>query len=384
MNNYYIQLGNTPELSFLELNSVVKQEVKLVADHLALTQLKDDQEAKNLINSLGGSVKITKEIDDLNNLSLTEITNKIAEFLINQKDNKIHFAISEYGRDHLPKIEYHQVKNIIEQSGKSARFIEGSRLGLSASILLHKKKVIELYIIQTANKVMLAQTVAVQDIDLWTVKDRGKPYFDRKKGMLPPKVAKMMLNIALGDNPPQKNRDNLLLDPFVGTGTILIEALLTGLDVVGSDLDPSSIQGTKENITWLKGRFNITNKAQILQFDATKIMINKKIQYIVTEPFLGKPKPNLSKLPFIFKGLSKLYLGAFKHWTQLLDNNASLVIVFPLVKIKNRNGKIIEYSLEKLIDKLASLGYTTVSKSVLYHRPHAVVQRQIYRFKFNK
>ena len=99
---------------------------------------------------------------------------------------------------------------------------------------------------------------------------------------------------------------------------------------------------------------------------------------------MGKQKPNAAKLPFVFKGLEKLYLGAFKHWTTLLADGASVVIIFPAVAIENKHGKTITYNLESLIDKLAQFGYTTLSEPILYHRPQAVVQRQIYRFRFNK
>ncbi len=387
MQKYYVQLGNTPELSIQELGAILgSKNVLRVASHLGFVELKDDKAAVELIDSLGGSVKIIKEISKIEDPSVENIIEMVSEHLLQKEDKKIHFGFSEYGRDHLPKIDYFQIKSKLERSGKSARFVEGSRLGLSAALLIHKKRIVEIYIVQTADGVFMGETLATQNIDLWTLKDRSKPYFDKKKGMLPPKVAKMMLNLALGDNPPVAGRKNVLLDPFVGTGTVLIEALLEKkVDVIGSDIDPLSVQGTKQNIEWLKTEFKITNDCKVMMFDATRIPIqNSEIQYIVTEPFLGKPRPNPSKLPLIFKGLLKMYLGAFKHWTTFLADGASVVIVFPLVSFKTKNDKLIEYNLDKLIDKLTSLGYTTLSKPVLYHRPNAVVQRQIYRFRFNK
>ncbi|MBP7740788.1 hypothetical protein KA089_01230 [Candidatus Woesebacteria bacterium] len=386
MKKYYIQLGNTPELSIQELNAVLTQKnVVQVASHICRVSLENDSVAKELIDRLGGSVKVIKEISKLEKTSPEEIVEQVVDYLAQKDDKKIHFGFSEYGRDHLPKINYFDIKSGLEKAGKSARFVEGSRLGLSAAILIHKKRVVEIYIIQTADGVFMGETLMAQNIDLWTLKDRGKPYFDKKKGMLPPKVAKMMLNIALGDNPRNEAKENLLLDPFVGTGTVIIEALLENLDVVGSDIDPLSTQGTKQNLEWLKTEFKISNKSNVILSDATKVPnFESEVDYIVTEPFLGKPKPNSSKLPFIYKGLEKLYLGAFKRWTKVLANGASVVIVFPVVEFKTKNDKRVEYNLDRLIDKLALLGYTTLSKPVLYHRPNAVVQRQIYRFRFNK
>lgn len=387
MQNYFFQLGNTPELSMLELNAVIGDKVvEQLSDQVARASLKSDEEAKKLVDLLGGTIKIIKQIEEIKITNIDELRNKVADYLSNHSENeKIHFGFGEIGRDHLEKIEGYELKALLQQKGINSRYIEGSRSGLSASVLLHKKKIVEVYLISTDHGVFLGQTMAVQDIDDWTHKDRNKPYSNRKKGMLPPKVALMMINIAIGDNPIQKNRKNLLLDPFCGTGTILIEGLLTNLDVLGSDLDEESVSGTKRNLEWLAQDYPFTHEYNVILADATKIPPQKdKVQYIVTEPFLGKPKPNQAKLPFIFKGLEKLYLGAFKHWTTLLANSASIVIIFPTVTITDAKGRKINYSLDSLIDKLATFGYTTVSKPVLYHRPQAVVQRQIYRFKFDK
>lgn len=387
MQHYFFQLGNTPELSLVELNAVIGAEfVEQVSPQLARVTLSSEQRAKELVDLLGGTVKIIKEIKKLDSSSISELKEIVIEHLLHLSEgNKIHFAFSELGRDHLEKIEGFELKSLLQEKGVNSRYVEGSRHGLSASVLLHKKKVKEVYLLSTNDGVYLGETIGVQDIDDWTHKDRNKPYFDRKKGMLPPKVALMMINIAIGDNPVNENRKNILLDPFCGTGTVVIEGLLTNLDVIGTDLDEEAVAGTKRNLEWLKTYYPFTHEYKIFASDASKIPTQKeKIQYIVTEPFLGKPKPNTAKLPFIFKGLEKLYLGAFKHWTNLLADGASVVIIFPTVTITNEKGKEITYSLDLLIDKLANFGYTTLSEPVLYSRPQAIVQRQIYRFRFNK
>jgi tRNA G10 N-methylase Trm11 len=386
MHKYFFQLGNTPELSVSELNAVIGAEfVDQVSPQLASVQLKSDERAIELIGLLGGTVKVIKEISKIETKNIEELKEiLINHLLLIAQGNKIHFAISELGRDHLEKIEGFEIKALLQDQGINSRYVEGSRHGLSASILLHKTKVKEVYLLSTDNGVFLGETIAVQDIDDWTHKDRNKPYFNRKKGMLPPKVALIMINIAIGDNPLKENQKKLLLDPFCGTGTIVMEGLLTNLDVIGSDIDIEAVEGTKKNLVWLKEFYPFTHEYKIILSDATKIPPQEdKIQYIVTEPFLGKPKPNVAKLPFVFKGLEKLYLGAFKHWTTLLADGASIVIVFPTVIVADAKGRETQYSLDNIIDKLAKFGYTTLSKPILYHRENAVVQRQIYRFKFS-
>ena len=81
----------------------------------------------------------------------------------------------------------------------------------------------------------------------------------------------------------------------------------------------------------------------------------------------------------IFKGLEKLYLGAFKHWTKWLADGARLVVVLPYVQTEKHT-----YSQQKLIDKLKEWGYTLTVEPVLYARPQAIVQRQIVIFTWKQ
>ena len=110
---------------------------------------------------------------------------------------------------------------------------------------------------------------------------------------------------------------------------------------------------------------------------------SQKIDLLITEPFLGKPKPNPAKVPFILKGLEKLYRGAFRHWSKILKDGATVVIVIPSIVVQDKKGKTRIYTLEKLIDSLASLGYTTSSEPIEYFREQAIVRRNIYTFTYN-
>lgn len=401
MHKYLFQLGNTPELSIQEIVSVYPDlKISVIAPDLISAELKDDAEPTEMISRLGGIVKIIKQLTKLDVAGTDAgqvVADQIADILSGQ--DKVQFVVSELGRDHLPLIDTGLIKRKLEEYGTKARFRDAPRHGASAAILKNNKKVRELYAIQTSTSrtelkspgesreptTIIAETVAVQDIDDWTNRDRNKPYFDAKKGMLPPKVARMMVNLALGSTPMNQLSDTTMLDPFCGSGTILLEASMLGCNAIGSDQDPDATLGTKQNLEWLQQDYQLTNKTLVLQFDATKLSLpqEQRVDFLVTEPFLGKPNPNVAKLSFVYKGLERLYLGAFKHWTKILKNDARVVIIFPIVQALY-NGRKKTFSLGHLIDKLETLGYTTVSEPVLYHRPNAVVQRQIYQFKYNQ
>ncbi len=391
MNKYFFHLGNTPELSITELESVMpKTKITSIHHDLVMAELESDDQASTLMQVLGGTVKIMKMIAEKPGTSPSQIEAVLAQILFETRDSedKVHFSVAELGRDHLPVIDIRDIKNELKNLGLKSRYVEGSRRGLSASVLLHTSKVREIFVIQTSDSVFLAETIAIQNIDEWSKRDRSKPYADRRKGMLAPKVARMMINLAIGEwnlegerieNPP------VILDPFCGTGTILIEGLIRDCSVIGADLDQEAVEGSRQNLSWLEGNYEFSGSYQVLKQDATKITLpnDQKADYLITEPFLGKPKPNPAKLPYIFRGLEKLYLGAFKNWTKILNPGAQVVIVFPKVIIDVK-GKEQVYSLSSLIDKLSKLGYTTRSQPILYHRPQAVVQREIYRFTYQK
>jgi tRNA G10 N-methylase Trm11 len=388
MLTYYFLLGSTPELSLRELLSVysgltISPLANQASTFLVRLESPEPIDAKAAIESLGGTVKIIEHIDVLKSNDPEDVITAITDFLA-QQEGKVTFGLAEHNRDHLPTLPHPQIKKELLQQGLKVRYIEGSRHGLSAAVLNHHPGVIELNIIQSDSETFLGKTLATQDIDAWSFRDRAKPYADRKKGMLPPKVARIMVNLAV--NQWQADHPNLsspvLYDPFCGTGTILIEGLLSGCEVIGSDLDADSIKGTQQNLIWFNQTQPSLPRFDVVPGDVTQIkptQLFSQVDLIVTEPFLGKPLPQPNQVDNIFKGLSKLYLGAFKNWRTLLNDGAHLVIIMPHIE---QTG--IKRDFEDFIDKLSPLGYTTVSEPVLYHRPQAVVQRQIFCLKFQK
>jgi tRNA (guanine10-N2)-dimethyltransferase len=61
-------------------------------------------------------------------------------------------------------------------------------------------------------------------------------------GVMMPRMARTLVNIA------GIQQGDVLLDPFCGTGGILIEADLLGAYAIGSDFDPLMIRGSRQNI----------------------------------------------------------------------------------------------------------------------------------------
>ncbi|NCN06432.1 MAG: hypothetical protein GW946_01135, partial [Candidatus Pacebacteria bacterium] len=218
----------------------------------------------------------------------------------------------------------------------------------------------------------------IQNIDDWTVRDRSKPYADRKKGMLPPKVARILLNINRSFD---QATERVVLDPFCGAGNILLENAMLKTKGIGIDIDKNAVAGTTDNLRWFSETYQQPHHQQVYPGDATHVpeSIVQAVTAIVTEPFLGRPKPKAEQVPDIFRGLYKLYLGAFKNWKKILPDGAPVTIVFPSTLVAGK-----EYTMSALIDKLLPLGYTTVSGPLRYSRPDAIITRSIYTFVLKK
>lgn len=377
MPTYYFQVGNTPLLSILELEHLTKGKLQPISSQIYSLKTEAEIDIDSLQQQSGGLVKTYQWIANLETNSPSEIESRAVEYL-SQQTGKVIFSVTDLSGLKSEDTDLAAIKKQLTSQDIKSRYLDSGKYGLTAAVLSHQK-VHELVIIQDNEKLILAKTVSIQDIDDWTKRDRRKPYADRKKGMLPPKVARMMVNIA--KNLFESNSYPIIHDPFCGSGTILMEALMMGCNASGSDLDVNSVRGSKENLEWLIEEYGIDKKVPPVHLlDATQPLptpMANKINAIVTEPFLGKPRPQEHELKNIFKGLYRTYLGAFKNWSRFLRPGGIVVIIFPVVETKSQT-----YDLNKLIDKLSQLGYTTMSQPVIYSRPQAIVKRQLHFLRY--
>jgi tRNA (guanine10-N2)-dimethyltransferase len=108
---------------------------------------------------------------------------------------------------------------------------------------------------------------------------RKKPFFH--PSAMPSKMARCMINLA------HAKAESVLLDPFCGTGTSLIEATFIGCRAVGIDAQRRMIKGTKKNLEF----FNIAAEG-LLMADSRKIPLYKA-DAIVTDPPYGRSSSTL-------------------------------------------------------------------------------------------
>lgn len=343
-SNLLFVLGNAPELAEEELAAIYPN-----------------------YQISGGIIKVAEIFDD-------DIVSQLAKD--RKPGDRINFGFS--GDQSDPKA----VKRQLEEKGFKARFVlpqDGVEL---SSVVVAKQKVQEIYSVGN----LRAKTVWVQDFESWDKRDYGRPQAQGHIGMLPPKVARMMVNIGIRG----QGSGVRLLDPFCGVGTILAEGLVVGAKVIGSDFDARQIQRTKENLEWLAKEYSLqTTSYRLLQTDARTIStkLSEKVDAIVTEPDLGPTNPATitSKISQVNNKLLGLYLDCLSNWRNILKIGGRVVIAIPSYIIRDNSLQIREDShvLHDLIDKAKIMGYSLVSGPFPYFRRQATVRRNICVFSKN-
>lgn len=370
MSKYYIFLGHTPKLSLLEIESLIHRQ-PLFSTRLFASYNLNQNELEKLQSSLGGSIKIALEITRVKQENLL----KDIKAQILKSDLK-NVAISNFSDLTIEEKDLFALKKEIKKT-RAVRFLsfktEDHKL-----VALRKQHVLELNIIQNANSLYLAKTVWIQNSDEWAKRDRKKPYQNIKKGMLPPKIARIMVNLAT------KGKQLIFSDPFCGTGTLIQEAAFLGNTVIVSDISQQAVEGTAKNLQWLKEEYNLELNYESHQTEASHLdeYVNS-IDAIATEPYLGPlikeeyNKPYIGGRPLsrdnlknTIKGLDKMYKGALKSWHKILSEKGRVVLIFPEFHLFGQKYKL------PLIDTCENLGYNKVAQEE-YSKPNAYIFRTI-------
>ena len=115
------------------------------------------------------------------------------------------------------------------------------RSGLRADL---KNPEMMLRAIITSGKIVLGLEVARSDRSSFEARrPHLKPFFH--PGVLMPRMARALVNLSLA------HKDELLLDPFTGTGGILVEACLIGIRGLGVEVQTRMVEGAICNLTGL-------------------------------------------------------------------------------------------------------------------------------------
>jgi len=400
-------LGRQPALGLAELESLYgADKVQAIGPQAAIV---DVDPCLLAFDRLGGSVKFCKLLTTLD----TTNWGKVEKFLLQvspghaqtMPEGKMQLGLSLYGFNETPKrIEATglSLKKAIRKTGRSVRLIPNKAAELNSAQVLHNHLTgptgWELVFIKDGSRTLVAQTVKVQDIEAYTRRDRQRPKRDAKVGMLPPKLAQIIINLAAGKLPEDKLESicdipagqpiprpllgQTVLDPFCGTGVVLQEALLMGYDIYGSDLESRMVDYAKQNLDWFNGLYGLEAADYRLETaDATSYEWPHEFDIVASETYLGRPfttRPTDEVLAETISTCNLIIKKFLRNISNYLKPGSRLCLAIPAWQIKSGQFRHLP-----LIDQISELGYNRVSfehsrdEDLIYYRSEQIVARQL-------
>ncbi len=389
MPSFAFILGREPHLSVAEIAAVVGDgadwtKAELSAEALVVS-MRDVGEGfmpsrdsmggdeprpydHELMARLGGTIKIGEVWREVPHDGFDGHDDTIGKFILNHTNDarKTHFGYSVYDfgagtkravtiRQSLTRGAAAQ-KSWLKEHGRTVRWVTSREPTLSSVIvaknrLLPDDNGVEVLVLVGSDRIVLARTLAVQPFEEWGRRDYGRPSRDARSGMLPPKLARAMVNIGAASCKLQA-ASFTLLDPFCGSGTTLTEAMALGIPrIIGTDVDAGAIRAAKENVQWLRRRMHHPHALplpvgggekegagsmdiQIEQCDVRRLSqcVRERVDVIVTEPYLGPPRQlpaSSSKLQALQGELRTLYVNAFREFAKVLKPGGRVVFIVP-------------------------------------------------------
>lgn len=384
-------LGRQPNIGLAELERVYggKNVSRLSLESATFSNNSDFD-----IQRFGGIIKAGIILDSLSSDSWQKITNQITKYFISTFSNyqpKITLGISTYNialKPHEIQKLGLSIKSILKKRNTSLRLIPNTDSALSTATSHHNKlglspNKIELLIVKSSSgKITVASSTGSQNITAYANRDQVRPKRDAFVGMLPPKLAQIMINLACGQTVENKKAiAPTILDPFCGTGVILQEAALMGYSVYGTDLSDKMIRYSRDNLNWLMDSHRIQFEWYLHADDAMTAKWRQPIGAVVCESYLGQPfsaPPSPAKLSEVTKNCNYIITEFLKNIRDQIGANTPICIAIPAWRDSKGN-----FTHLPIVNTLARFGYRphefmNISQNdLLYYREDQIVAREL-------
>jgi tRNA G10 N-methylase Trm11 len=400
-------LGRQPALGLAELESLYgADKLRPVGSKVAIA---DVDPCLLAFDRLGGSIKFCKVLTELDTTNWKQIENFLIqvspEHSKRMPEGKMLLGLSVIALDvSIKQIEATglKIKKAVRRTGRPVRLVPNKEPELNSAQVIHNKLTLEhgweLYLIRDGEKTIVAQTVRVQDIESYTKRDRERPKRDTRVGMLPPKLAQTIINLAVSmlpeesrqsvceippDEPiPRQHLNQTILDPFCGTGVLLQEAALMGYKIAGSDLEARMVDFTAENLRWLSELSGEEFIPQLLETgDATTHDWSAQVDTVASEAYLGRPftaPPQPEVLAQTVADCNLIIKKFLQNIHPQIKPGTRFCLAVPAWQTKPDQFKHLP-----LIDQISDLGYNRVSfehvreENLLYYREDQIVAREL-------
>lgn len=382
-------LGRQPAIGIAELERVFS-DVSWFSDTSAVVRSDSFD-----IQRLGGTVKAGRVVTELPRGDWRQASMKLVhayQQAWKDFDGKITLGISAYGFNVSSRDVQKTgiiLKSKLKEKGVSLRLIPNDEAALGTATSHHNKlglanNKVELLVIKGKNgSVIIAESTGSQNITALARRDQERPARDAFVGMLPPKLAQIMINLTAVQKPD--DRLPVILDPFCGTGVLLQEAMLLGYDVYGTDLSEKMIRYSRDNLNWLQETNHMISPWYLHEGDAMTTKWRQPIDAVACETYLGLPfsaPPSAEKLAEVRKNCDHIISEFLKNIGEQIDSETPLCVAVPAWRDASDR-----FTHLPLINKLDQLGYTRVefktvsTQELLYYRPDQVVARELLVLK---
>ena len=263
-----VELGFSKNLAIRELDALIKLSTNKykkvpVSDSLVIVETKKPIDWQWIINQSGSLVRSCELLAQKSDLEMAK--KFVGQHLKDQA--KVYFSAYSF-----PEVEnlIPQIKDELKEVGQNPRYIS-SENSLVSPLTITAKKIHEFVFIGTS-PIEIYKTTHVSPSKDWKIRDRGRPSVDHAAGILPPKIARTLLNLSL----THKGKDQTILDPFCGSGTIVNEALVSGFKAIGSDVSEQAIKDSQENVQWLEDLNQIKYSYQLIHSSAQELKLEEE------------------------------------------------------------------------------------------------------------
>jgi len=140
---------------------------------------------------------------------------------------------------------------------------------------------------------------------------RSRPFFSPIS--LHPRYARTLVNLT------RVKEGMTLLDPFCGTGGILLEAALMGVRAIGSDLAPEMIEGCRTNLAHFGVKAEALDRADIGEIP----FLFGKVDAVATDPPYGRSASTMKE------PAKELHLRALDSINEVLNAGSRAGVVLP-------------------------------------------------------
>lgn len=376
-------LGRQPELGLAELESLLGSDpIRPMGGYAFI-----DNDVTSYFERLGGTIKLADVIHESSNRDWFAIEKELFKVVaerVSSQGEKFTFGISVYGlKVSLKQIERTALtlKKKLRNEGRSVRVVTSKDLQLSSAQVLHNQLTTqsgwEINVVVTGQATYIARTVASQNIDAYSARDQARPKRDARVGMLPPKLAQIIINLA---SARLKSDDAVLLDPFCGTGVVLQEASLMGFDVYGTDIEPRMVEYSIANMHWARDTLGSNSNARIELGDATSHTWKQPVSVVACEGYLGLPfahLPSDTQLQESIQTSNRIASGFLKNLSAQTQSGFRACIALPAWHLKSTVKHL------PCLEKLPEMGWKRIEfkhvshSALLYHRDQQIVGREL-------